>query len=210
MDSTERSAILIGLAKQIAVCLNTFVPLRPWTYVESTEPKPLTVYLRNAGKGRIYLDLTSSKGYDLYDRLAISGWFNIGKNNQYVQVCERGVRVGVPNITVARTRGCEAIAKEISKRFLPEYLRLLELADNQVQEGIRHDDALTAKLNRIAAVAKAKVYPSNSSQVQDKVSVKIGQVYGQIQVFEDNVNLHLSNLTTRQAETIIRYLNKWA
>lgn len=212
MTSAERTIALSGLARQIATELRKLNPLRPWTFVEPTE-NTYSVYLRNAGKARIYLQFD---GYNEPTRLSISGILNIGKNNQYVEVYERGAdgtgwnRVNAPSITVAIARGPEAIAKDIAKRFLPEYLRVFQLAVDKVQADTDYDAAITANLQRLASVAGEKL-PSEQNyrgEVNKNFTLHIGNNYYTVTASAKDCSLKLDNLTIEQATYIIKYLRK--
>lgn len=206
MDSTERTQRLSALGRQIAIELRKLEGLRPWTFVEPTE-NTYSVYLRNAGDARIYIEFD---GYNEPKRLTISGWLHIGKNRSYVDVYENGERVFVPSITVALSRGCEVIAKEIARRFLPEYLRIFALAQQKVAKEIAHDTKLTQNLERMARVVgvKALNVSTSTGRVNTTLNFRTGESqYHHLSVSDDAVQLAL-DVTLEQAETILRFLTK--
>lgn len=200
MTSQERTQALSGLARQIATELRKLLPARPWTFVEPTEDT-YSVYLRNAGKGRIYL---SFDGYNEPTRLSISGHLHIGKDNRFVEVYERSSRVTLPSITVAIKRGPEAVAKDIAKRFLPEYLRILELAEQKVAEAAAYEATIAEHRNHLAAVCGVKLHPQDECH---DFSWHLGG-YHTVKINEKNVDLKLVDLSFAQAEHIIKYLKE--
>ena len=204
MTSAERTARLSELGRQIATELHNLDPIRNvWTFVEPTEDT-YSVYLRNAGQARIYLQFD---GYNEPTRLSISGWQNVGKNNSYVEVYERGAddtgwnRVTAPSITVALSRGCEAIAKDIAKRFLPEYLRIFALAQEKVAADKLYEETIAKNRARLAACCGVPV----SNHCRSEFSWHHGG-YHTVQVSKATCDLKLSDLTFEQAEHIIGYL----
>ena len=214
MTSAERTIALSGLARQIATELNKINPLRPWTFAEPTEDV-YSVYLRNAGQARIYLQFDSSKGYNMNDRVLVTGHMHIGKNGQYVEVYDRRAdgmgwnKVSAPRITSALSRGCAAIAKDISKRFLPEYLRVLALAEAKVQADADYDASITANLQRLAKVAGVNVPTGQQryGEVNKSFHFRVGESrYYTVTASAKDCSLKLDTLSLEQAEFIIRYL----
>jgi hypothetical protein len=220
MTSTERTAALAGLGRQIAVELRYTSAYYVWTLNEPTEDN---VYLRNAeNDARIYLGF---EGYgDMHEkaRVVISGHMHIGKNGQYVEVYEKGAatpehpqgsgwnRVTAPSITVAASRGCAAIAKGIARRFLPEYLRVYQLGVDKVTADTAYDNAITKNLQRLATVAgeTLQTHDRYSAEVQKSFTWKHGTHYDTVTASAEDCSLKLDTLSIEQAEYIIRYLKE--
>lgn len=207
MTSAERTTSLVALGKQIATELRKLEPLRPWTLVEPTEDT-YTVYLRNAGKARIYIQFD---GYgDKLQRLIVSGYQNIGKNGAYVEVYNRGEdgtgwnRVTEPSITVAVSRGCAAIARDITKRFLPEYLRVFALVEEKVAADAVYEATIAKNRNRLAAHCGVALHADDNGKRTDFSWHHNG--YHTVKVSKDNCDLDLNDLTFEQAEHIIWFL----
>lgn len=199
----DRTARLSGYAKCIATELHKLDSLHPWTFVEPTEDT-WSVYLRNAGNARIYVQFV---GYaDNPERMEVSGNLNIGKNRQYVQLYENGNRVGVPTITVAVSRGCAAIAKDISKRFLPEYMRLFTMAETKVREEAKAKADIHANLQGLASAVGKSIPIDEASGFN--FSFGVSGVYGNVAAFADDASLNIKNLTYAQAAHILKYLRK--
>jgi hypothetical protein len=215
MTSAERTAALYSLGLAIAAELRILEPLRPWTAVEPTEDV-YSVYLQNGNGARIYLHFDSSKGYDLNDRVLVTGHMHLGKNGSYVEVYDRGAdgtgwnKVSTPRITIGLSKNPEAIAKDIAKRFLPEYLRVFALAQAKVQADADYEAKITANLQRLAAVANVP-RPSKETALYGKVnnqfSFRVGENrYYTVTASAKDCSLKLDTLSFEQAEVIIRYL----
>jgi len=212
MTSTERTTKLSTLGRDIATELRKLNPLRPWTFVEPTEDT-YSVYLRNAGQARIYIQFD---GYNEPTRLTVSGYLHIGKNGQYVEVYERGAdgrgwnRASVPIITIALKRGPEAIAKDIAKRFLPEYLRVFALAEAKGAADAEYDGKITANLQRLAKAAGENVGTEDirgRGEVRKDFTFRVGDSrYYTVTASAKDCSLKLDALSIEQAEVIIRYL----
>ena len=215
MTSAERTIALSDIALQIAYKLHSTCG-QAWEFVKPTEDV-YSVYLRNAGNARIYIQFD---GYENPKRLSISGYQHIGKNGQYVEVYENvkrndythWERVTAPSITVALSRGYEAIAKDIAKRFLPEYLRVFSLAVTKVAADAEYEAKIAANLQRLADVAGVKFHSEDGlnyrGEQRTSFSWKVGTAYHEVKVNDHDADLKLNDLTFEQAEFIIRYLRK--
>lgn len=215
MTSTERTQLLSHYGRNIAEALRAIAPLKPWTFVEPTEDT-YSVYLRNAGKARIYLQF-DGYGHEKPTRLSISGHLNIGKNNQYVEVYEMGAdgtgwyKASVPSITVTCAKNPEAIAKDIMRRFLPEYVRVLALAEDKLAKDTAYEAKIAANLLRLADVAGVEInsteHLNGRGEVRKDFTLCIGESqYHKVNVTDHDADLKLDSLTFEQAEYIIRYL----
>jgi hypothetical protein len=208
MDSTERTNLLSFYGRAIAGALNALVPLRPWTFVEPTE-NTYSVYLRNAGKARIYLQFD---GYEKPTRIIISGYLHIGKNGQYVEVYEKSAdgtrwnRCSVPSITVTVAKNPEAIAKDIVRRFLPEYLRVLALAEDKLVEDAAYEAKIAANLQRLAWATGTLLTDCDRHEARKNFTWKLHNNYHTVTASENDCSLTLDNLTIEQAEKIIGIL----
>jgi len=208
MNSTERTKALSEIAQQIAAELCKLDPLHPWTFAAPNEDT-YSVYLRNAGDARIYVQFD---GYNEPTRLIVSGHMHIDKNGSYVEVYEKGAdgtgwnRVYSPSITVAIKRGPEAIAKDIAKRFLPEYLRVFALAKAKVAEDNAYEAAIAANLQRLAEATGESVPESLSCSHSKNFTWRLGGNYHTVTASAKDCSLKLDNLTLEQAEQIISIL----
>jgi len=212
MTSNKRTIALSELALEIAYKLHSNHG-QAWEFVKPTEDV-YSVYLRNGSGARIYLQFDSSKGYDLNDRVLVTGHMHLGKNGSYVEVYDRGAdgtgwtKVSAPRITSALSRGPMAIAKDIAKRFLPEYLRVFALAQAKVQADADYDAAITANLQRLAKVAGVKLPSAQQyyNEVNKSFHFSVGQRYYDVTASAKDCSMKMSSLSIEQAEHIIKYL----
>jgi hypothetical protein len=209
MTTIERSEALRAIAFGVALELG-----HPWTYTEQdAEHCAAREFIQNKDTGmKVFFGLSSSKGYELCDRVEVSGHLNIGKNNAYVTLYEGSSRVAVPSISVARARGAVAIAKAITSRFLPEYTRIYNLALAKVSADNDYDTQVTTNLQRLAKASGTVISDSDSrcggfrNEVRTSYSLSIGEVYGTVTASTDTAELGLRCLTMEQAEHILQYL----
>jgi hypothetical protein len=144
--------------------------------------------------------------------VSISGSLNIGRNGAFVTVYEGGQRLSPGSISVALSRGPEAIAKEITRRLLPEYLRIFALAVAKLQADNAYDFDVSANLHFLAkaigTVVPSKKDDGNSyvEAQRESISFNRGEAYGTIRVSNKTAELHLRSLTITQAEHILNYI----
>jgi hypothetical protein len=191
---------LIQLTKDIAFFLNEGEQRPDWTFKPMDEPYP-TQYITGPNEAELSIRIETygaRKG-----RVEVSGNFHIGRNRQFVDVREwnGSERTKLPEISVASERGAQAIAKEIKRRFLPEYLPLLAKAIARRDESNTYEDKSRANLATLAAIVNARV-PAE----RDRTSTSFyhnDRAYGDIQVSGDSVTLKLSSLSVEQAKQIL-------
>jgi hypothetical protein len=210
--STESNAVLNTLAVNIAHLLSTN---ELWTFTPDKDAS-WTVHIDRADGAKLYLHFESSKGYELKDRVSISGSLNIGRNGAFVTVYEGGQRLSPGSITVALSRGPEAIAKEITRRLLPEYLRVYALAMAKLQADNAYDFEVSANLHLLAkavgTVVPSDKNPNNSYVEAQRESISFnedhtrGEAYGIIRVSNKTAQLELRSLTLTQAVHILSYI----
>ncbi len=202
------NAQIIALTAEVAKALGD-----GWKY---TPEDSVYQTIQGENQASLSLHLTRTSYTKPSDRMTIGGSLNVGKGGSYVEVYEKGAdgtgwnRASVSDITVAIARGPEAIAKEITRRFLPEYLRVLRLAQEKAKENNAWDAAVTANLKRLAQAA-GTVVPTDKhpgKDVRNSLHVSIREAYGTIQASNNTAQLELRSLSIEQAEYILTYLAK--
>jgi hypothetical protein len=198
---------LVQLTQDIAFFLNEGETTVKWTFKPLDEPYP-TQYIKGPNESELAIRIEtygSRKG-----RIEVHGNFHIGRNREFIDVREwnhsTSERCKLPEISVSGTRGASAIAKEIKRRFLPEYLPLLQKAIDRRDAANSHEDKTRANLVTLAAIVNASV-PTE----RDRSTASFyhnDKAYGDIQVSGDSVTLKLSSLTMKQAEQILTSLTE--
>ena len=151
--ATENPTDLVQLTQDIAFFLNEGETAVKWTFKPLDEPYP-TQYIKGPNESELAIRIEtygSRKG-----RIEVHGNFHIGRNQEFIDVREwnhsTSERCKLPEISVSGTRGAAAIAKEIKRRFLPEYLPLLQKAINRRDAANSHEDKTRANLTVLAAI----------------------------------------------------------
>jgi hypothetical protein len=191
---------LVQLTKDIAKELGG-----AWTFKPLDEPYP-TQYISGPNEAEIAVRIEtygSRKG-----RVEINGNFHIGRDREFIDVREwnhsTSERCKLPEISVSGTRGAVAITKEIKRRFLPEYLPLLQKAIEKRDAATSWEDKTRANLITLAAIVNASV-PTE----RDRTTASFyhnDKAYGDIQCSGDSISLKLSSLTMEQAKRILSML----
>jgi hypothetical protein len=196
---------LVKLTQDIAFFLNEGEKTVKWTFKPLDEPYP-TQYIKGPNESELAIRIETygaRKG-----RIEVHGNFHIGRNREFIDVREwnhsTSERCKLPEISVSGSRGAAAIAKEIKRRFLPEYLTLLQKAIEKRDAAASWEDKTRANLVTLAAIVNASV-PTE----RDRTTASFyhnDKAYGDIQCSGDSVTLKLSSLTMKQAKNILAML----
>ena len=170
----------------------------PTQYIVNTENRDAEISVR--------LDY-SKKGY-----VALSGSLHIGKNRQYVEVHETSAdgtgwyKQTVPTITVRLDRGIAAVVQAIKSRLLPEYLRILVLAQKKVADEKIYHSKVRGILDRLAPI----VNESTAKLTEEASSLSFyhsTKGHGSIQAHGDGtVSLELHSISEEKARKILSLL----
>jgi hypothetical protein len=189
---------LIQLTKDIAFFLNEGETAPVWTFKPMDEPYP-TQYIQGPNEAELAIRIETygaRKG-----RIEVHGNFHIGRNREFIDVREwnGSERAKLPEISVSGERGAQAIAKEIKRRFLPEYLPLLAKAIARRNEANTYEDKTRANLAMLAEIVGARV-PAERGRTTTYFTG------GDIQVCGDSITLKLSSLNVEQAKQILEMM----
>jgi len=204
INNSQIAVDLVQLTKDIAFFLNEETAVK-WTFKPLDEPFP-TQYLKGPNEAELAIRIEtygSRKG-----RVEVHGNFHIGRNREFIDVREwnhsTSERCKLPEISVSGTRGAASIAKEITRRFLPEYLPLLQKAIDKRDAANSHEDKTRDNLVILATIVNARV-----PEERDRTTASFyhnDKAYGDIQVCGDSVTLKLSSLTMERAKRILAML----
>jgi hypothetical protein len=101
-----------------------------------------------------------------------------------------------PKISVALDRGAAVIAREITRRFLPEYDKFFAEISEMVRVHTEHRDRKTGIVGRLAAVAGAepgRIHGHKFSVYHDSDAPHVAvEVYGTVTLKFDNLNEELA------------------
>jgi hypothetical protein len=183
----ELEVLIAGITKELGT---------PWK-VEPDE-WARAPHIGDGNEGRLYLSTEK-------ERVHIHGSLNIGKNGAYVILYENNIRVTAPSISVALSRGHGAIATEIKRRLLPEYLRVLELAKAKRDGEENYERSRHANLIELAALV-GKNYSELKEGTESLSFYHDKKGYGDIWASADSVNLKLNNLSIAKAKEILKML----
>jgi len=156
-------------------------------------------------------DIVNGAGAKLHisidrDRVSIFGGLHIGKNGSYETVWENGRRAEVPHITVALTRGVDTVAKEIQRRVLPEYLRILALAQAQIERSNQRRANIQAHLTKLAAITHDFLNFREEPERESYSFYETNGPHGDVQVHGDGEVSLKFTCSMEEGETLLRYL----
>jgi hypothetical protein len=107
---------------------------------------------------------------------------------------------------VSAAKDAATIARDISARFLPEYRARLAAALARVAGEDEYEAKCTANLKRLQSVLGDEKPLGDWEKREKRVSVRVGEVYGHVQVYAESVNIELRALTVAQAEQVLNAL----
>lgn len=171
----------------------------PWKAVAPEENDRPTDDIANGNGASLYLNIDRHK-----KRVKVGGsmHFQVNGRTQYVQLYPR---FEVPGITVAMERGPEAVAKEINRRLLPDYLKAVELAKAQVAKQNETTERKQANIRKLVAACDGRLpefdkYPEASH-------FYLGKRSGTVHVnYDESVNFERLGVSMEEAEYILKYL----
>lgn len=182
-----------------------------WFYevqrLQDGEPLPVTAYLRHADGYGLYLKLIWNKP----DRIEVSGiWPKDAKGQLMIPYIPYGASAKQhrPEITVALARGAEAVAEEIKKRFLPEYIPKWK---EQAELARTNDEWASGQLALIERLAKAAGENLGSHERERRsFTMKVGGSWSDIEAHGPKDATLKLRVTAGQAERIVKMLKEWA
>lgn len=157
--------------------------------------------------------------YDLgWDRVSVRGNYPSGKDRQYVTVYEQVEKDGrktweeikCPSITVSLSKSNEQIAKDVTRRFIPDYEKRLEAVIKKVREENEYElktlDGVRLLKKTLTGRSILSDYERSSKQIAEYVGPKGDgdyQVRCEAKVSGESVKLEIGNLLQSEAAVIL-------
>lgn len=198
-EDAEAIATMRGLYEGIAA------HLAGWRFEDRSEPEcshwDLRYYLvPETGATGMRIGLGIQK-----DKVNVSGYWPQRGPNDGGWTSPHDVRESSNDISCSLSRGYEAIAKDIMRRFLPEYTRvynkLLEMIANQNA----YDARRAANWDKLNSPVLEKRDPRKWKEQTGDLRLKDG--YGHIHmVGEDSVSIEIRSVSTAMAQAVLNAL----
>ena len=218
----SQNETLSVLAERIAFFLNEGERTQVWSYVKGQDswshridgPGEAKLYV-HISKTRRVRDVNTQAFVETPERVSIGGSFYVGNGGTFVEVYEQKPdgsgwdRTHVPDITVAYARGAQAIVKELKRRYLSEYLRVLALAIQKRDADITFEVQQRKLLTDILQAAGNFQAPREDANGRGYASIhKSDTRYISVDITASNTtaDLKLSGITLQEAKHILEYL----
>ena len=159
--------------------------------------KPLV----NLKKGREVIRI-SNPNWPAADRkkLSISGIYPYDDQHRY-QISSGD---NPPHIRVSADKGIGRIVRDIQKRFMPEYLRALELAEERIRAAKQYDDNRHAMLSRLGQIFNVEPARLNGTSGEWTLrTYNMSPYIRELRVGGTDVELHLWSLPVGLAGKIL-------
>lgn len=153
-------------------------------------------------------------GATAWKRCACSGVYPRNADGSYCDVSEyvNGSKVPAPLIAFSITKTPEQIAKDIQKRFLPDYIARLEKVRARIASTNDYD---TRTNNTLAAILGRE--PDDHERAKRACSVDLGTLPGEeyetrayAKVSRESIDLELHNLNLKTALAVLALVRKAA
>jgi hypothetical protein len=148
---------------------------------------------------RMMIDFNMQSGANR-GKVHVSGhWPQGGDNMPYVS--PRDVREESPSINVSYAKGYPAIARDIERRFLPNYRRIFALCLASIDA---HNSYEARKLANWQRVAAAKCLKQDYRHDQQRASINLPNSYGDVHMESaDSVHLNMRSVPVDLAVAIL-------
>ena len=199
---------LCALAEQIAEALG-----KPWTTSPPVRFHGASIhayeslqhqYLQGEGDERLELWFTRDSKMQ---RLTVDGRYPSTARGGYIGIPHGMER---PDITVAISRGTAVIAKEIARRLLPEYRKVLLAIREIKQRTDACENSQEANLKSFAEVFGAVPSADNLKNASMHVRVPLSDLRIEVEAFDSAVNLKLRSVPMDKALMLAQLLAKTA
>lgn len=124
-----------------------------------------------------------------------------------------GYQVARPSINCSPDKSPAQLARDITRRLLPDYLPLWEKAAQQVRDREEHErKVLALRAELVPLFPGARVGPEHSNDVDRTISFHLANHngYGEVKLSSDTVELHLRSIPAALAKSIARAIQAYA
>lgn len=151
---------------------------------------------------RIALELTGAGKHR--GRVVVSGYWP--RTPQSAFTSPRDVREDTPTITVDSGKPHEQIAKDIKRRFLPEYQRIFEKIEAKIAQDLLYESTKDANFNSLLAAGPSILKRGYGTQ---KAVLDIGEGWGGVEMESSStVKIELRSIPIELALRLIATLDK--
>jgi hypothetical protein len=222
-----RYAALKSHIQDIALQL-TKITGTEWT-LRRAEADETTYYHLDSGNADVYI----TEAYNAPNRIAINGSTpRDPKTRQYIRVYEprmvNGAQQGwdefkFSGITVSITKSAATIAQDIQRRFLPDYLRAVQLTVNRIDRDEQAARDQREKLEACAAVLGVKlrsdwrevpgcdpIYEPVTEVHKHLDDIGSSGIVVEITANATDIDVKVENLTLEQAQRVLALVNRMA
>jgi hypothetical protein len=199
-ERAERFKLLASTAVVVAAAMGAGWSVEPHKYSEFGDDSD--VYLRHTDGRRINLSIST---YNYKGMVDVSGSYDYGDSSLGVGFPRD---VSHPGISVGLTRGGEVIAKEIKRRFLPDFDAVHARIAESIRKSTVYRDTQEGITARLAALAGAE--PRRTSPREFRLyGVEGNNRHVEVKVISGVVDIKIDNLTECEAGQVLQLLSRY-
>lgn len=200
-------ALIHAMAKNIAQQLHVLQPEAGWSYAPTywenwqSNGTELTRHaaIKSADGREIHI---SRSTYPVKDRFTIDGAYPLNAKGEQIWL---GHGTSQPSITVAQTKNAQQIAKEILRRFLPDYEAHRAKVQERVNQDNQHFDYVEHAKRLLTEVGCS--FRDDFAQMEGGLPRDFPG-YGRVQVNGSTVDLHLRSISPELAVSVLRLIQE--
>lgn len=218
------------LCKQIAFYLNIWeTPLESldkgfscpiWTYTKPSDEESAqypTQHIQHTKIPEAQISISIETYGAQKGRIKVHGNYHMQLNGrlQFIDAREYGQgseRESFPEITCSATKGVDAVAKDIKRRFLPDYMRILKKAIERRNQYQASNDQTLATLR---ALAKDVLSPEHQGRLENRIKERPEETKsfylegsrGEVSVHGHDVTLKV-DVSLEQARQILAWISQ--
>lgn len=138
-------------------------------------------------------------------KIHVSGSWPVGKGQRWTSPSD--VREESPSINVTESRGYEAIAREIKRRFLPEYIRIFTKLVEKIERDEAYEDR---KLSAWQRIAKSPLLGGSARDDRQTGYFSLERGYGTARMEgDDSVTFELRSMPLEMAQAVLTALETY-